>query len=86
LEERDHLLEVRRTAMVDNRHTAEVQIIFARGRANLFFVAEERDACETLRRAVSGGRDRAWIIPFGKNDVLRSGSGALANAFENVHA
>lgn len=29
--------------------------------------------------------DRARIVAFGKNDVLRSGSGALANSFENVH-
>jgi uncharacterized membrane protein YkvA (DUF1232 family) len=29
--------------------------------------------------------DRTRIVAFGKNDVLRSGSGALADSFENVH-
>jgi hypothetical protein len=85
MEHRDHLVEIRCPSMVYDRHAAEVEVIFARRGANGLLIAEQRDLRQTLADAVGRGRDCPWIIAFRKDYVLRSGSGALANSFENVH-
>lgn len=71
--------------MIDDRETTEVQIVFTRSGPYHIFIAQQRDSRESLIDAMSRRNDRARIVAFGKYDVLRSGSGALANSFENVH-
>ena len=71
--------------MIDDGNTAEVEIVFTRGGSNRVFIAQQRDPREALIHAMSRGHNGPRIVAFGTNDVLRSGSGALANSFENVH-
>jgi hypothetical protein len=85
VKKRDHLVEVGRTAVIDDIDAAQIQTVFLRGGTNQRFVTQQRDARQTLAHAVGRGDDGARVISFGKYDVLRSGRGALADTFENVH-
>ena len=71
--------------MIYDRNATEIQSILARDGTYFFLIAKYRNACGSLIDAMSRGHHRARIVSFGKNDVLRSGRGALANLVENVH-
>lgn len=71
--------------MIDDRNAAEVEIVFTRGGPNRIFIAQQRDPREALVHAMSRGHHGPRIVALGKNDVLRSGTGTLANSFEDVH-
>src|SRR5688572_28604889 len=71
--------------MIDDLDAAEIHAVFARGVANGPFIAKQRNAGDTLAGTLCGGYDRTRIVTLGKNDVLWSGTCALANSFENVH-
>lgn len=71
--------------MIDDRDAAEVEVVFTRRCPNRILIAQQRDPREALIYAMSRCNHRPGIVAFGKYDVLRPGSGALANSFENVH-
>lgn len=71
--------------MIDDRDAAEVEVIFTRGGPDRILIAQQRDPGEALIDAMRRCNHRPGIVSFGKNDVLRSGSRALTNSFENVH-
>lgn len=71
--------------MIDDYDTAEIEIVLTRGGPDHILIAQQRDPRQALIDAMSGRDDGAGIVTFGENDVLRSGSGALADSFENVH-
>jgi len=57
--------------MIDNRDAAEIQTIVPRGCADLFVVAQQSDARDATGGRVRGGGDRARIVAFRQDDVLR---------------
>lgn len=71
--------------MIDDGYATKIQIVLTRGGPDRVFIAQQRDPREALIDAMSRRHDRARIVTFREHDVLRSGSGALANSFENVH-
>ena len=71
--------------MVYDLYAAQIDTVVTRRVANGSFIAEQRDARDALTRTLRGGDDCTRIVTFGKNNVLWSGTCALANSFENVH-
>lgn len=71
--------------MIDDCYAAEIEIVFTRRCPDRILIAQHRDSREALIDAMSRCDHGPRIVTFGKYDVLRSGSGALANSFENVH-
>jgi hypothetical protein len=57
--------------VIDDRETTEIETVVAGNRADCLLIAENCDTRESLAGGFGGGDHRAWIIPFGQNDVLR---------------
>jgi len=70
---------------LDGSKTRELYTIVVCRIANHIFVTQQGDTRDALIGALRRGNDCTWIVSFREHDVLWSGSGALANSFENVH-
>jgi hypothetical protein len=71
--------------MVYDLNATKIDAVIARCSTNSPLIAEQRNARNSLTRTLRGSDDRTRIVTLGKNDVLGSGTCALANSFENVH-
>ncbi|MEN3325761.1 MAG: hypothetical protein V7638_568, partial [Acidobacteriota bacterium] len=71
VKERDHLLEISRTLVIDDANTTQIELIVSGGRTDALLVAEDGDARDTLTRRFGSRNHGAGIIPFRQNDVLR---------------
>ncbi len=71
VKERNHLVEIIGALVIDNRDAAQIQTIVPRGCADLFVVAHHRDARDAASGRIRGGGDRARIVAFRQDDVLR---------------
>lgn len=71
VKERNHLVEIIGALVIDNRDATKIEAIVSRGRADLFIVAQQRNAGDAAAGRIGSGGDRARIVTFGQDDVLR---------------
>ena len=71
MKQRNHLVEIGRTLVIDDRDAAEIESIVSSDPADRFLIAEYGDARDALARSFGSRNHRAWIISFRQNDVLR---------------
>jgi len=70
VKKRNHLIEIRRALVVDDRDAAQIQTIFAGDGANRFVITKDSNSRYPLGGRLRSGDDGARIVSFRKNDVL----------------
>ncbi len=79
-----HLAQlVMRGAMIEHIDAVEVRSGLGGKFADLFFVADDRDLCNSVADARGRGLNGAEIVALRQYYVLRVGRGSLTNGFED---
>ena len=71
--------------MINQIHSTQIGARLSRGRADLFFIAQDCDPSQTLARYTAGGGDRSRVFAFRQDEMLGIRGGALSDLIEYRH-